>query len=66
MTLEEIKASDALFLTPCQVAPVLGCDPHIIRLQARNDPSKLGFPVTVIKSRTKIPRKQFLTWLGEL
>ena len=65
MTLEEIKRSDSLFLTPVQIAPILGCDPHLIRLMARSDPSKLGFPVTVIRSRTKIPRKPFLEWLGE-
>ena len=66
MTLYEIKASDALFLTPAQVAPIIGCDPHLIRLQARDRPERLGFPVTVTGSRTKIPRKPFLKWLGEL
>jgi hypothetical protein len=65
MTIQEIKQSDAMFLTPVQIAPVIGCDPQLIRLQARKDPSKLGFQVTVLGSRTKIPRKPFLEWLGE-
>ena len=65
MTIEEIKASDSIFLTPVQIAPILSIDPQLIRLQARQDPSKLGFPVMVAKSRTKIPRKPFLDWLGE-
>ena len=65
MTLEQIKASDALFLTPSDIAPILSVDPQLIRCQARANPALLGFPVTVMKSRTKIPRKPFLAWLGE-
>ena len=65
MTLEEVKTSNAMFLTPAQIAPILGCDPSIIRLQAHVRPELLGFPVVVMKSRTKIPRKRFLEWLGE-
>ena len=65
MTLEQIKASDAVFLTPAQIAPVLSVDPQVIRIQARNNPEFLGFPVMVAKSRTKIPRVPFLRWLGE-
>lgn len=65
MTIQEIKASDAVFLTPAQIAPVLSVDPQVIRIQARNNPEFLGFPVMVAKSRTKIPRVPFLRWLGE-
>lgn len=65
MTLEEIRASDKTFLTPADVAPVLGCDPHSIRLQAREFPEQLGFAVTVIGRRTLIPRKSFLRFMGE-
>lgn len=64
MTLEEIIASDELLLTPADVAPVLGFDPNIIRRQADLDPSKLGFNVIRAGSRTKIPRKPFLKFLG--
>lgn len=65
MTLAEIKASSELTLTPDQVAPVLKCNPHLIRLQARESPQLLGFPVIVVGNRTKIPRKPFLAFLGE-
>ena len=65
MTLEEIKASPSVLLTPAEIAPVLGCDPNVIRRQAQEDPSKLGFAVTVLCSRVKIPRKRFLEFLGE-
>ena len=65
MTLQEIKDSDALFLTPTQVAKIIGTDPQLIRLQARSYPERLGFPVTVVGTRTKIPRIPFLRWIGE-
>lgn len=61
---EALRASDKLMLTPAEVAPVLGCDPYAINIQAREDPSRLGFPVVVLRSRVKIPRIPFLAWLG--
>ena len=64
MTLNELKASDKVMLTPADVAPILHCDPHAIRLCARSYPQNLGFPVSVIRSRTLIPREGFLNWLA--
>ena len=66
MTLEEIKASDKAVLIPKDIAPILGCDPYTISIKARDCPEQLGFPVCRIGCRTKIPRKAFLKWLGEL
>jgi hypothetical protein len=63
MTLEEIRKSDKVWLTPSDVAEVLGCDPHSIRIQAHTAPERLGFPVCVVGSRTKIPRKPFLAFV---
>lgn len=65
MTLAEIRASDKVMLLAKDVAPVLGCDPHSIRIQAHEYPESLGFPVVVIGNRTLIPRKPFLAYLGE-
>lgn len=65
MTLAEIKGSDKTLLLAKDVAPVLGCDPHSIRIQAHEYPEGLGFPVVVIGNRTLIPRKPFLAYLGE-
>ena len=65
MTLDEIKASDKSVLTPAEVAEVLGCDAQDVRIQARTAPERLGFPVIIIKSRTKIPRVPFLRYIGE-
>lgn len=64
MTLEEIKKSDKEFLFAADVAPVLGCDPHYIRLAAKNHPEYLGFPVVRMGTRTRIPRTAFLKYLG--
>lgn len=65
MTIAEIKQSPSMWLTAAQIAEVLESDPADIRLQAKEDPSKLGFPVVVIGSRVKIPRRAFLAFFGE-
>ena len=65
MTVEEIQNSSNRWLTPADVAEVLECDPNVIRRQAQDDPSKLGFAVVVLCSRVKILRKGFLEFIGE-
>lgn len=60
--IDELKALDKPMLVPKDVAPFLGCDPYSITLQARKDPSKLGFPVMVLGTRTKIPKAAFIRW----
>lgn len=64
MTIEEVKRSEAVYLTPAEAAPILGCDPQALRLAARDDPQRLPFPVIRLGSRTKIPRVPFLRALG--
>lgn len=64
MTIEDIKASDKVMLTPADVAPVLGCDAQDIRVAAKLAPERLGFSVSVIGTRVKIPRASFLKFLG--
>lgn len=65
MTMAEIRASDKDMLIPTDINKILGCDAHSIRLQARECPECLGFPVVVLGNRTLIPRKPFLAFLGE-
>ena len=65
MTLEEAKQSDKAFLTPAEIAPIIGCNPNWIRKAAHDAPELVGFPVCVIGTRTRIPRKPFLAFLGE-
>lgn len=61
--LEEIKAMTGDVITPAVAAGALGCDPHWIRLVAREDPKRLGFPVIVLRSRVKIPRLAFIKFM---
>lgn len=65
MTLEEIKCSDKLFLTPAEIAPVLRANPHAIRCTAKQRPDLLGFKFTFSGCHMKIPRIPFLNWLEE-
>lgn len=62
MTIEDIKKSDKEILTPVDVAAVLGCDPNVIRFQAKQNIHSLGFPAAKIGSRIKIPRRAFIAW----
>lgn len=63
MTLEEVKRSDKAFLLPKDIAPILGSDEQTIRVSARL--GVLGFPVTFVGNRLKIPRLPFLRFIGE-
>ena len=63
MTIEEIKKSDKVFLLPKDIAPVIGSNEQTIRVAARM--GMLGFPVTFMGNRTKIPRIPFLQYIGE-
>ena len=62
MTIEDIKKMNKDILTPGDVAAVLGCDPNVIRYQAKEDIKQLVFPASKIKSRIKIPRLAFIAW----
>lgn len=63
MTLEEMETYDRDWLTCAQIAQVLGSDPYSIHLQAHSDSKKLGFPVTILHRRVKIPRIPFLMYM---
>lgn len=63
MTLDDLKRLDREFLIPREIAPILGTDPHSIRIWARQRPEGLGFPVCVVGSRVKVPRRAFIRWL---
>ena len=63
MTLDEIRGTTKDMLTPGDVAEVLGCDPYRINVQAKQDAKKLGFPVSIMGTRVRIPRLAFLRWM---
>lgn len=64
MTLEEMKASKKEILSPGDVAGVLGCDPQLLRVMARDCPEEIRFPYIKIGNRMKIPRLSFLAFMG--
>jgi hypothetical protein len=66
MTLEEMKVCGKATLTAADIAPVLDCDPHAIRLAAKKDPDGLGFPVICMGSRVKIPTLPFIEFMTKL
>ena len=63
MTLQEIEAIPREVLLPSEIAGCLNSNPQDIRVQAQKDPQKLGFPVVVIGSRVKIPKKAFIAFM---
>lgn len=63
VTLDSIKVMDKEMLSPTMVAKIIGCNPYYITLQARKDPTLLGFPVHVHGSRTQIPRRAFIKFM---
>jgi len=66
-TLKDVEAYTEEFLTPKDVAKVLGCDAQTIRVQANRCPERLGFPVSIIGTRVKIPKEAFLRFMrGDL
>lgn len=62
--MEELLASNKAYLTPCEVAGVLGTTDQQVRVCARQRPDLLGFPTIIMGSRVKIPRIPFLEYLG--
>ena len=62
--LVRIASIDKEMLAPADISSFLRCDAHTIRIQAHTNPAKLGFPVVVMKSRVKIPKKRFLEFFG--
>ena len=63
ITLDDLRSIDREFITPVIAANILGCDPHYIRLTAREAPEELGYNVTRIGRNTKIPRIGFIRFL---
>ena len=45
MTLDDIRAMSKPTILASEAAQVLGCTPQWLRLMAREQPEKLGFPV---------------------
>ena len=66
MTLNDIAKMDKAYLTPAEVAEILECDPHAIRVAAKKAPEQLRFPTILIGNRVKIPRLPFVEFMTKL
>ena len=67
MTIDEIRNSDKVMLTPAEVASAIGADAQGIRVMSHTDKEALGFPVVLTGRggrRVQIPRIPFLRYLG--
>lgn len=62
-TLEEVEALPNEVLTCANVAGVLEANPNTIHVTAVQRPELLGFPVIVLGSRVKIPKRPFLRFM---
>lgn len=62
MTLKDIEALPRETISACEAAAVIGCNPQLLRIQARQDPQALGFPVICLPKRVKIPKAGFIAW----
>lgn len=63
MSLDDLKRLDREFLTPAQVAEILNCSAHGVRIWARQRPEQLGFPVCIIGTRVRIPKRPFIQFM---
>lgn len=63
MTLQEMQASEKDCLIARDIAEVIGISAEKIRDQAMKNPAMLGFPIIVVGSGIRIPRKAFLYWM---
>ena len=61
-TLDDIKAIPKETLIPKDICGYLACSQYTINCQAQHAPEKLGFPVSVMGSRIKIPKAGFIAW----
>lgn len=62
MPIEELLKTDKLLLTPEEASVALDASPQTIRMAAHD--GTLGFPVSIMGSRVKIPRIPLLRFLG--
>ena len=63
-TLQDLAAREGDTLQAEEVAEYLHLAPQSLRVQAREDPSKLGFRVIVCGTRVLIPKKPFIEFIG--
>ena len=64
MTLQDLAQVEGDVLQAEEVAKYLHCSPQLIREQARTRPERLGFKTIVVGSKTLIPKRPFIEYMG--
>lgn len=68
MTIEEIRKVERDYLTPGEIAEVLGTTAYSITTQVKEDRANgvksFPFPVIYVGRRVKIPKRKFLEAMG--
>jgi hypothetical protein len=62
-SIDEVNALEREYLTPRQASGILKCTPYAINIQVKLEPESLGFPVIILGSRVRIPKKPFIKFL---
>ena len=63
MSIAELETMTKETISGNTAAEVIGCNPQLLRIQARQCPQALGFPVIVIGNHVKIPRRPFIAFM---
>lgn len=63
MTVEELEALPVSVLSCAQIAPILKANAYTIHETAIQRPDLLGFPVSVMGRRVRIPKDGFIRFL---
>ena len=63
MSIAELETMTKETISCSTAAEVIGCNPQLLRIQARECPQALGFPVVVVRKRVKIPRLAFIAYM---
>lgn len=63
-TIHDLNMDSRVFLTPSDIADILGIEKNVLINQVKTQPDTLQFPVIVIGEQILIPRKRFLAFLG--
>lgn len=63
-TIRDLNTDSRVFLTPSDMADILGIDKNVFINQVKNNSKLLQFPVIVVGELILIPRKRFLAYLG--
>ena len=63
MGLADIESMTKDTINCTTAASVLGCNPQLLRIQARECPQALGLPVDVVRQRMKITRVAIIAYM---